>query len=660
MATWLALGCLTQPHQPIPFSPPVFAEQGSASAQRTSAQRLSAQRTLNGSITALTEPFLPVVLFPMSKETLSLASASLATVSSATVSSATVSSATVSLPNQFDPWQQPYQPLFSNESTVTLSDDQFRELARWILVWAGVFASGGVCWGIRHYVRQQEWQRIEFLRQAVKEFEQDPDIRRALKILDFEEYRDYVLPEGGATFRVTDELLCNALANHDQRSRQQQKLDDLKARNLLDADLLRQYQIESTLRDWFNKMLNGLEHFGYFLESGLFTEKELRPWLNYWIKLIADPAYRRPGASKFYDALYSYIHHSGFYGVQKLFERSHYRILPSPYEDTDFRQVESLPSGYSNQLALTLAKAAYLAYQDKQFVAEVVGRWGVAMGAQKDDIIRHNFRYFNNRGRDTQAYMFRTEHFMVLAFRGSQEPLDWLTNFTTQLKNFTIYKEGVTAVSSYQGRVHKGFFQAWSIIEQSVVEQIVRWRKACAAEGKLLPPLYITGHSLGGALATMAAAALVDSNIHVAGVYTFGQPRVGDRTFVSQLSLKTGGKVFRFVNNNDLVPHVPPPFSIWNPLRLYSHVGKPTYFNGRGLLTTYGNYRPLARFTDATIGVLRGILGGGFNQISDHRMEYYISHLDKALREELENGPVEQSLDRSYERSLKRLDKVEP
>ncbi|NJM99127.1 MAG: lipase family protein [Phormidesmis sp. RL_2_1] len=559
----------------------------------------------------------------------------------------------------------------------------------WLSALALVLAGGALLWGGSHYVRQQQWQRIEFLRQAVKEFEQEPDIYNALKILDFEEYRDYAFPTSAqdrerphdiaqdthynkypqsTTFRVSDELLCRALDTHDQRSQRKKQLESLQMRIEKDPAALAEYQtalwqyrVETVLRDWFNKMLNGLEHFGYFIESGLFTAKELQPWLNYWIKLIGDPAYRRPGASSFYDALYSYIHHSGFFGVQKLFERFGYRILPSPYKGNDLVDIEPIPTGYSTRLALTLAKSSYLAYQDKQFVAEVIGRWGAALHnpeirrqlAQpnqntesmtqkklepwseqaKNDMIRHNFCYFDKADRDTQAYMFRTDQFMVLAFRGSQEPKDWLTNFTTRLRNFTIRKDGVTAISSYRkGRVHTGFFLAWAIIEEPVLAEIQRWTKELAQAGKLLPPLYITGHSLGGALATIAAAALIDNGIRVEGVYTFGQPRVGDRTFITQLNANTGGKVFRFVNNNDIVPHVPPPFSIWNPMRLYGHVGTVKYFDAKGKIMA--KYKLTARLTDATVGLVKGIFGAGFNLISDHRMEYYISHLDDALQEE--------------------------
>ena len=60
-----------------------------------------------------------------------------------------------------------------------------------------------------------------------------------------------------------------------------------------------------------------------------------------------------------------------------------------------------------------------------------------------------------------------------------------------------------------------------------------------------------TGHSLGGALAVVAAA----RSKYVGEVYTYGQPRVGNRKYSKQVK----SKVYRFVNNNDVVPRVPPP-----------------------------------------------------------------------------------------------------
>ena len=74
-------------------------------------------------------------------------------------------------------------------------------------------------------------------------------------------------------------------------------------------------------------------------------------------------------------------------------------------------------------------------------------------------------------------------------------------------------------------------------------------------------PIFITGHSLGGALATLGAAYL--SGWGPAACYTFGAPRGGNKGFSSSLQTP----VYRVVNPGDPVPHVP------TPLRGYRHAG---------------------------------------------------------------------------------------
>jgi hypothetical protein len=88
-------------------------------------------------------------------------------------------------------------------------------------------------------------------------------------------------------------------------------------------------------------------------------------------------------------------------------------------------------------------------------------------------------------------------------------------------------------------------------------------------EAELGPALYITGHSLGGALATVAAAMLFayadagritrpgfDVKSWLRGVYTFGQPMVGDATF-TRLNEALGKKTFRHVYRRDVVARLP-------------------------------------------------------------------------------------------------------
>jgi hypothetical protein len=501
--------------------------------------------------------------------------------------------------------------------------------AQWLLAISLLMGALAIAIGVYHYNRNENWYRLEFLRKTVKEFEQDPDIWRALKILDFEEYRDYEITHRGQRiiFRVDNDLLCAALAGHEDRIRRQEAIDHIKANGQLDEEILATYQIETTLRDWFNKMLNGLEHFGYFVEAGLFTANEIRPWMIYWIRLIADRAYKRPGASKFYDQLYTYIHEYGFSGVIKLFEKFGYRILPTPYQETDFVDLSKGLKNFDVQTALSLAKASQLIYEDLSYVAEISQRWKID--------VKNCFRYFNNKARDTQAFMFKTDTFMVLAFRGSQETKDWQTNFRTKLQKFALKSVMEPLEEDWtppRGQVHRGFQTAWDSVEASIVRQIRQWNEG---RPKLLP-LFITGHSLGGALATVAAASLVKRKFNIQGLYTFGQPRVGDIIFAAEIGLLLKGKVHRFVNNNDIVPHVPPPYLPWNPFRIYVHIGKMLYFDFRGNLTLHPN--PLFRLLDFSIGLLRDAIEPGFDMINDHRMEYYISHLKKTFEIELEKA----------------------
>ncbi|MBE9069726.1 lipase family protein [Leptolyngbya cf. ectocarpi LEGE 11479] len=525
----------------------------------------------------------------------------------------------------------------ANDTDVNEADTVNAEARTQFLLIQAAFAAAvglsalALAYGVWSYSKYHRWQRIEFLRRATREFENDPGVAKALSILDFEEYRDYPISTfqttADAKFKVTNELLSRALANHAERKDQKQRLENLSPNLEHQSSALTTYYAETSVRDWFNQMLNGLEHFGYLVDSRVFSVKEIKPWLNYWVRLIADENYRRNCDSRVYDQLYNYIFDHGFDGVRSLFEKFGYRIVRSPYKETDFKRLGDVTK-YSTRLALSLAKTSRLIYQDMTYVTEISDLWDID--------IRNNFRYFNNKQRDTQAVIFRTDECMVLAFRGSQEIRDWYTNFNTQLRNFTIRKAGKTTLSSYKGHVHTGFFLAWASIEKAVLAQIYRWQNEEALkQNSKLPPLLITGHSLGGALATMAAASLHENGIDVAGLYTFGQPRVGDIRFTRQLNNNLDGKVFRFVNNNDVVPHIPPPFSLHDPLRLYGHLGTVRYFNSKGLLMT--NYKTINRILDSLFSFGKSLFESSFDLIADHGMPYYISYLDKALEEELKD-----------------------
>lgn len=83
-----------------------------------------------------------------------------------------------------------------------------------------------------------------------------------------------------------------------------------------------------------------------------------------------------------------------------------------------------------------------------------------------------------------------------------------------------------------------------------------------------------TGHSLGGAVAVVAAAEW-RGKFNVRTVYTFAQPAVGKQTFREFMKKYYDDKYFRFVNDQDVGPRLPP---------LYSHAGKLFHFESDGSL----------------------------------------------------------------------------
>ena len=118
--------------------------------------------------------------------------------------------------------------------------------------------------------------------------------------------------------------------------------------------------------------------------------------------------------------------------------------------------------------------------------------------------------------------------------------------------------------------------------------------------------IYITGHSLGAAMATLATSRIEEFR-KVEQLTTFGSPRVGTRKFVKNISTPH----MRFVNNNDIVTKVP------LALMGYKHHGTLQYIN------FYGNIRKLTLW-QAVKDKWRGYRSGLLDGAMDHGMENYV------------------------------------
>ena len=123
------------------------------------------------------------------------------------------------------------------------------------------------------------------------------------------------------------------------------------------------------------------------------------------------------------------------------------------------------------------------------------------------------------------------------------------------------------------GEAHIGFVGGMNSVTEGRLLDKIRSLAGKQKEGQDIG-VWIAGHSLGGALATLFAAKVLDEmegglNVRLDGLYTFGSPRVGNPQFerkMTDVAQRNNTALVRVRNNHDTVTRVP----FWN----YEHVGK--------------------------------------------------------------------------------------
>jgi triacylglycerol lipase len=247
---------------------------------------------------------------------------------------------------------------------------------------------------------------------------------------------------------------------------------------------------------------------------------------------------------------------------------------------------ESNSIKFSLRNAHSLAICADLAYDS---AAEI-----------KTRMTSHGFGAEFIQRRDVQAFIAYNDNAIILSFRGTSSIEDWMTNSAF----------GFTSFAGGLGKVHRGFSEALYLVWDDIIKILGRVQTKAQ-------PIWITGHSLGGALAALAAAhfALVlDKPIR--GVYTFGQPRVGDREYSRNFEADLKGRVFRFVNNSDIVTRIP------TRIMSYSHVGALRFFDAKGDLHDDVSY--WQEFLETVKGTFDEFKSALPDNIEDHLMKNYI------------------------------------
>ncbi len=217
------------------------------------------------------------------------------------------------------------------------------------------------------------------------------------------------------------------------------------------------------------------------------------------------------------------------------------------------------PKSYSSETALWLGGLANLAYEEDRDAVRS------KLKVQNLTLDEYDFR---NKKYSVEGFIAYDKDKAVLAFAGTDDIKDLKNNAKT-------WSEPVDdQACGKQLRFHSGFHKAAMEVINDDNGALIAHLSELQGQGK---KVYITGHSLGGALAVITAyyAKTATKPIDLAGVYTFGQPFTGDDDFQSCYDEKLKDRTFRFVSDKDVIPKTRLDNS-------YRHVGLFLFFNETG------------------------------------------------------------------------------
>lgn len=315
-----------------------------------------------------------------------------------------------------------------------------------------------------------------------------------------------------------------------------------------------------------------------------------------------------------------------------------------------------------------LADISTLVYDDPRRVeGQLIGRAGVEP-IESAGFTRVEFIDSPLEGQlgqiDTQCFVASNDDLAVVAFRGSETGLrpegergpeesgpeelrrprdfrhiinDWfVTNAHFRLVPFDTNDPG-------KGCVHGGFKAAvGDVLEEKLVPHLRE-----LDDGRRT--FWFTGHSLGAALAVLAVAEcdarLPDFDMH--GLYTYGNPRVGDQDFVNFFDgvlARHDMGYFRFVNNGDIVTTVPPEVPPGLLPKVlpggcgfgFRHTGTLKFINDRGQISDgAGHLERLRDLERAALRHVRDVFGGHASPsallipelLKDHVPTLYATHI---------------------------------
>lgn len=255
---------------------------------------------------------------------------------------------------------------------------------------------------------------------------------------------------------------------------------------------------------------------------------------------------------------------------------------------------EALCRAYDPQIALILGRLAASTYVRK-------------LSDRRADVESLGFtfdREVQDPNHGTQGFLALNDTMALVALAGTEDVRDILKDAQVWTQEGREDPQCGKKVS-----VHNGFYRAISDIrkDRTLFQRLGQLQQ----QGR---KIYFSGHSLGGALATLLAyfTTLDHPQIQIGGVYTFGQPHTGTSSFQKCYDARLKDVTFRFVNKDDSIPRI-------RPTNNYEHVGNPIYFDVDGKIVEeadFSAFNSVGSFFDSPF-------------INDHAIGKYLEALEK-------------------------------
>lgn len=249
-----------------------------------------------------------------------------------------------------------------------------------------------------------------------------------------------------------------------------------------------------------------------------------------------------------------------------------FNVFSIAFTDKDSTSVTYNDIPFEPDIARKLAPFADQAYKPKN-------SWTMPTGWEQPRLIESDRTIKEFQNVDTQVIITadKDNREIVVAFRGTEwkkwdiltDVKFWATGLSYENKRFQRYFSLT--------RVHSGFLKAYRSVREQVFEEVNNKIREMELPADQKIPVFVTGHSLGGGLATLCALDLamnpqkMNKQAVETIMYNFGGPRVGTRRFVKRY-LKLVPNCWRIVNDGDPVPYVPPRLNFLKFWLGYRHI----------------------------------------------------------------------------------------